>query len=161
LNRFWLLVLPSTPRKLAALEHDYLLERIPVLQSTVADEAHQVALSSANLGEGATLAEFYQRRLLPFFQSPRSLLYRCIPNGVKRRHLLRELNDLDRYLAEQGIARRHQLTSMVKAKDDLDYHQALQLRLRMLFAFHIALTWALALLIGVHVVLVYRFSGAM
>lgn len=151
----------STPRKLAALEHDYLLERIPALQSTVADEAHQVALSSANLGEGATLAEFYQRRLLPFFQSPRSLLYRCIPNGVKRRHLLRELNDLDRYLAEQGIARRQQLTSMVKAKDDLDYHQALQLRLRMLFAFHLSLTWALALLIGVHVVLVYRFSGAM
>ncbi len=151
----------STPRKLAALDRDYQLERIPVLQSAVANEAHQVALGSANLGEGATLAEFYQRRLLPFFRTPRSLLYRCIPNGVQRRHLLRELNDLDRYLAEQGTARRQQLATMVKVKDDLDYHEALQLRLRMLFAFHISLTWALALLIGVHVVLVYRFSGAM
>ncbi len=151
----------STPRKLAAIERDFPLERIPVLQSAVARDAHQIALDSSNFGEGATLAEFYQRRLLPFFQLPRSLPYRLIPNGVKRRLLLRELNDLDRYLAQQGIASRQALVAMVKAKDDLDYHQALQFRLRLMVAFHISLTWTLALMIGVHVVLVYRFSGAL
>ena len=151
----------STPRKLAAIQGDFHLERIPGLQSTVASDVHRVALLSANFGEGATLAEYYQRRLLPFFQLPRSILYRCIPNGIKRRQLLRELHDLDRYLADQGVDSRKQLVAMVIAKDDLDYHQALQMRLRWCYALHISLTWALALMIGVHVVLVYRFSGAM
>lgn len=151
----------STPRKLAAIEKDYLLEQIPALQFVVASDAHQVALASASLGEGATLAEFYQRRLLPFFQNPRSMLYRFVPNGITRRQLLRELNDLDRYLAENGTESRQRLVTMVKSKDDLDYHMALQTRLRMLVVGHVALTWALALLIGVHVVLVYRFQGSM
>ncbi|MEZ6136418.1 MAG: hypothetical protein R3C53_16100 [Pirellulaceae bacterium] len=151
----------STPRKLAAIEGDYLLERIPALRANVAGDAHNTAISSAGFGEGATLAEFYQRRLLPFFQSPRGLLYQLIPNGFARRQLLRELNDLDRYLAEQGNASRLRLIHLVKSKDDLDYHQALQTRLRLFFAAHVALTWALALMIGVHVVLVYRFQGVM
>jgi hypothetical protein len=151
----------SMPKKLAAIESDYLLEQIPALQFSVARDAHQVALASASLGEGATLAEFYQRRLLPFFQAPRSLVYRLVPNGITRRQLLRELNDLDRYLAERGTESRQRLVTMVKSKDDLDYHMALQTRLRMLFVCHVSLTWALALMIGVHVVLVYRFQGSM
>ena len=151
----------STPRKLAAIERDYRLEQIPALQSLVAGDAHHIALTSTTFGEGATLAEFYQRRLLPFFQSPRSLLYRSLPSGIKRRQLLRELGGLDRYLADQGTASRHRMMILVKSKDDLDYHQALQTRLRMMFALHMALTWALALMIGVHIVLVYRFQGAM
>lgn len=151
----------TTPVKLAALPTDYRLERIPAIQSTVAHSAHITAISSSELGEGATLSEYYQRKLLPFFQTPRSFWYRILPNGLTRRRLLRELDDLDRYLAKEGIASRQNLTSMVKSKDDLDYQYALQTRLRMLFALHISLTWALVLMIGVHVVLVYRFQGAL
>ncbi len=75
--------------------------------------------------------------------------------------MLRELTDLDRYLAEQGLQSRQQLATMVQAKDDLDYHYALQTRLRLMFAMHTALTWTLAILIAVHVVLVYRFQGTL
>ena len=149
-----------TPRKLAALPRDYLLEAIPALQMSVAQDAHQIAIDSAEFGEGATLAEYYQRRLLPFFQTPRGVVYRMLPNGIKRRQLLRELSDLDRYLASKGIVSQQRLVAMVKQKDDLDYHLALQTRLRALFALHVSLTWALALMVGVHVVLVYRFQGA-
>ncbi len=149
-----------TPRKLAAIPMDYHLDQIPALQAAVARDAHQTAIRSADFGEGATLAEYYQRRLLPFFQLPRSWFYRMIPNGIRRRKLLRELGDLDRYLAKQGIASRRSLAAMVRSKDDLDYHYALQKRLQLLFTAHVALTWALALMITVHVVLVYRFQGA-
>lgn len=151
----------STPKKLAAIDQDYKLERIPALQAVVSQNAHATALGSASFGEGATLSEYYQRRLLPFFQAPRSILYRIVPNGLKRRQLLRELGDLDRYLAEQGLTSRQELSAMVRSKDDLDYHFALQTRLRLLFTFHVALTWALALMIGVHVVMVYRFQGVL
>lgn len=148
-----------TPRRLAAIPIDRTLAEIPVFRVAVAREAHGVALASANLGEGATLAEYYQRRLLPFFQSPRSLLYRLLPTGATRRQLLRELDDLQRYLADSGEASRSQLAAMVRTKDDLDYQFALQSRLQLFYALHVALTWALALMIGVHVVLVYRFQG--
>ncbi|MFN3190625.1 MAG: hypothetical protein ACE361_08890 [Aureliella sp.] len=151
----------STPRKLAAIAQDHHLERIPALQASVAQSAHAVAIASADFGEGATLSEFYQRRLLPFFQMRRGLFYTLLPNGMRRRQLLRELGDLDRYLAEQGVESRKQLADMVCSKDDLDYHCALQTRLRALFTAHVALTWALAVMVGVHVVLVFRFQGAM
>jgi hypothetical protein len=150
----------SLPKRLAAIKQDYRLELIPALRLSVTKDAHELAIHSASFGEGATLVEYYQRRLLPFFLSRRSLLYRMIPTGYTRRQLLRELNDLDRYLAYQGLQSRQQLATMVQTKDDLDYHHALQTRLRMMFAMHIALTWSLAVMIAVHVVLVYRFQGA-
>ena len=151
----------SLPKRLAAIKQDFRLELIPSLRLAVTKEAHELALQSASFGEGATLAEFYQRRLLPFFLSRRSPLYRLVPTGYTRRQLLRELSDLDRYLAAQGLQSRQQLASMVQAKDDLDYHHALQTRLRTMFAMHIALTWSLAVMIAVHVVLVYRFQGTL
>lgn len=149
----------SLPKRLAAIKQDFRLELIPNLRVSVTKEAHVLAIQSADFGEGSTLVEYYQRRLLPFFLSRRSLLYRLIPNGFTKRQLLRELHDLDRYLAHQGLQSRKQLTHMVQTKDDLDYHYALQTRLRTMFAMHIALTWSLAIMIAVHVVLVYRFQG--
>jgi hypothetical protein len=151
----------TTPRRLSAIPHDRHLERIPALQLNVAHDAHRIALQSATLGEGATLAEYYQRRLLPFFQSPRSWLYRMLPNGILRRQLLRELGGLERYLADPGNHSRLLIARMIQEKDDLDYQYALQSRLRFYYALHVSLTWALALMIGVHVVLVYRFQGVL
>ena len=151
----------SLPKRLAAIKQDFRLELIPALRLSVTKDAHELAIHSASFGEGATLVEYYQRRLLPFFLNRRSFLYRLIPTGYTRRQILRELNDLDRYLADKGLQSRQQLAAMVQTKDDLDYHYALQTRLRMMFAMHIALTWSLAIMIAVHVVLVYRFQGAM
>ncbi len=149
------------PKRLSAIKQDFRLELIPALRLSVTKDAHELAIHSASFGEGATLVEFYQRRLLPFFLSRRSWFYRFVPTGFTRRQLLRELHDLDRYLAEQGLQSRMQLATMVQTKDDLDYHYALQTRLRTLFVMHIALTWSLAVMIAIHVVLVYRFQGTL
>lgn len=151
----------TLPKKLAAISEDFQLEQIPALQSNTSHEAHQLAIQSANLGEGATLAEFYQRRLLPFFINDRSFVYQLFPNGYMRRQLLRELADLDRYLADEGLQSRLKLVQLVKTKDDLDYHVALQVRLRLMYTAHVALTWSLAILVALHVVLVYRFQGTL
>lgn len=150
-----------TPLKLSAIASDRRIDQIPTIRAAVARQAHAAALQSAEFGEGATLAEHYQQQLLPFFQSQRSWLYRLFPNGIQRRKLLRELDDLERYLAEQGNNSRRALASLVIAKDDLDYQYALQTRLRWLYALHVSLTWSLVLMVAVHVVLVYRFQGVM
>jgi len=150
-----------TPGRLAALKTDNSLERIPALQVALAEDAHRLAIGSTRQGEGATLSEYYQRRLLPFFQSQRSWGYLLLPTGNKRRRLLRELEELDRYLSTNTVDYRRQLSSMVQSKDDLDYQSALQYRLRVFFAAHFALTWTLVILVAVHVTLVVRFSGAL
>ena len=149
------------PKQLAAVKGDHRLEDIPQLQFHMAAEAHRLALASSATGSGATLAEYYQRRLLAFFHSRRSWAYRCLPTGVRRRQLLRELEELDRYLDPQGKEFRRHLAALVTKKDDTDFHQALQLRLRFLIASHVALTWSILLMIAVHVVLVLRFRGAL
>ncbi len=150
-----------TPLKLATIAVDRRVELIPALRVRVAQEAHRIALESSQIGEGATLADHYQQTLLPFFQSRRSWLYRLLPNGIQRRKQLRELANLERYLADSGNVSRQALAQLVTHKDDLDFQYALQTRLRMFYAMHVALTWTLAMLVGVHVVLVYRFQGVM
>ncbi len=149
----------STPQRLAAIPGDNHQDLIPALQANVAEEAHARALASTAGGEGATLAEYYQQKLLPYFRTPRGMLYTLLPTGNLRRRLLRELNDLDRYLGPTGLQERQALTAMVQQKDDLDYQFALQYRLKLFFMLHVSLVWSLALMIAVHVVLVYRFQG--
>ncbi|GAB5404770.1 MAG: hypothetical protein Aurels2KO_30010 [Aureliella sp.] len=151
----------TTPRRLAAIAEDHHLAQIPSLQNGVASDAHSLALQSTSHGEGATLAEYYQRRLLPYFRSPRGFLYCIVPNGIRRRQLLRELGGLDRYLGDSGRSSAAQLATAVKVKDDLDYQYALQYRLKLFFMLHVSLTWSLALLVAVHVVLVLRFQGTL
>jgi len=151
----------STPKRLAALTKDQVFEEIPALQIAIAGNAHTVALESTQHGEGATLAEFYQRRLLPYFRSRRSWAYCLVPNGILRRQLLRELNDLSRYLGVPGQVSLGQLAQAVRQKDDLDYQYALQARLQYFYAAHVSLTWSLAILVAVHVALVFRFQGTL
>ncbi len=149
------------PRLLSAVKRDLRFDDIPSLQAQMAEQAHQAVLQSVATAAGATIADYYQRRLLAFFHSPRSLFYRLLPTGHKRRQLLRELDDLDRYLDALSLPFRQKLSALVIAKDDTDFHRAMQQRLRWLIACHIALTWSLLVMIALHVVMVLRFQGAM
>ena len=149
------------PKLLSAVKRDLRFEDIPKLQADMADQAHQAVLQSAESAAGATLADYYQRRLLSFFHSPRSLIYRIVPTGHKRRQLLRELDDLDRYLDNQSLPYRQRLSALVIGKDDTDFHRAMQQRLRWMITAHVVFTWSLLVMITLHVVLVLRFQGAM
>lgn len=149
------------PKLLSSVKRDIRFEDIPQMQSQMADEAHQAVLLSAESAAGATLADYYQRRLLRYFHSPRSWIYRLVPTGHKRRQLLRELDDLDRYLDEKSLPFRQKLSALVISKDDTDFHRAMQQRLRWLITCHVAFTWSLLVMIALHVVLVMRFQGAM
>ncbi len=59
--------------------------------------------------------------------------------------------------AERGkIAK---LSALVRQKDGLDYHRALQLALRLWLFVHIPLTYGLLVFTALHLVLVFGFSG--
>ncbi len=147
------------PKLLASVRRDYRLEDIPVVQAEIAERAHKMVIQASLTGAAVPLAEFYQNTLLHFFLNKRNWLYRCFPNGNKRRQLLRELDDLGRYLDDAGKSTRDALSQLVIDKDDTDFHRAMQHRLRFLVTCHVIMTWAIVLMIGVHVVLVLRFQG--
>ena len=70
-----------------------------------------------------------------------------------------ELEDLRRYLNEQERATLEKLAQLVREKDGLDYHRAVQTTLKLWLFVHVPLTYGLMIFSLLHVVLVFAFSG--
>ena len=81
------------------------------------------------------------------------------PTSALRRSLMREMQDLRRYLSEPEQAGCERLFTLVRRKDDLDFHDARQRALKLWLFGHIGLTYALLLLAVLHAVLAHAFAG--
>jgi hypothetical protein len=108
----------------------------------------------------ATLADFYAARLYHFFARPRRLAYVLRPTSRLRKSLLGEMSDLRRYLSDQEQGACEELFTLVRTKDDLDFHEARQRLLKSWLFAHIALTYALLALAMLHALLAHVFQGA-
>ncbi|MEM9412359.1 MAG: hypothetical protein AAGA30_14690, partial [Planctomycetota bacterium] len=73
--------------------------------------------------------------------------------------LLTELNDLQRYLSDEQRQVSSHLSTYINRKDDLDYHVAMQGRLKLWLFFHIGFTYSLLTISILHGVLVHAFAG--
>ena len=82
-----------------------------------------------------------------------------MPTGGRRRRLLSDLKDLERYLESEGRSTAGRFAALVRRRDDLDYQFALQLRLRLWVAFHSILTLALLATSLIHSFMALRFAG--
>lgn len=145
------------PKKLTAVKDEAVYEQIPSLRRTVRTQAEHIVHSCTSFAPA--LADFYMEKLAYFFESPRSLIYYAVPNGRQKRALLLELSNMDRYLPENGRDSSKQLMALIHRKDDLDYHHAMQGRLKIWLFFHIAATYSMILFAVFHTVLVHAFHG--
>jgi hypothetical protein len=100
-------------------------------------------------------------RLSKFFECRRGLAYMLVPTGRKRRQLVAEIEELDRFLAKDDRRISRELAIMVRKKDDLDYHTAMQGRLKLWLFVHIAITYSLLIFSVVHGVLAHAFGGGL
>jgi len=73
--------------------------------------------------------------------------------------LIAELEDLRRFATEADREKIGKLVTLVRQKDGLDYHRALQLSLRLWLFVHIPLTYGLMIFTILHIVLVFGYSG--
>ena len=64
-----------------------------------------------------------------------------------------------RYLNEQERATLEKLAQLVRQKDGLDYHHAVQTTLKLWLFVHVPLTYGLMIFSLMHIVLVFAFSG--
>ena len=66
---------------------------------------------------------------------------------------------MDRYLNEKERVHAEKLRLLIEQKDELDYHYALQATLKGWLFIHVPLTYGMLVLITIHLVVVYAFSG--
>ncbi len=149
----------TLPRKLAKVSEEVIYERIPTLRSQLRDRAQHSILDTVHAAGATTLGAFYSDRLHSFFERPRGLRYYLFPNNRLRKQLLAELTEINRYLSEPERKTCEQLFALVRRRDDLDYHAALQWRLKAWLFLHIGLTYPLLAVASLHGVLAHLFDG--
>jgi hypothetical protein len=145
------------PRRLRALPDEVVYEAIPHLRAEIAAEAERMMLDDAFNSEA--LVELYRSALAPFLRGPRPLWYWLKPGSSQRRRLVAALRELERYLDPKHSVANKKLIDLVCRKDDLDYHAALQGRLKLWMFAHIAGSYSLLLLAVVHGLIAHLFAG--
>ena len=146
------------PKRLSGIGHEVIYERIPEMRMRLASNAKQIALG--NVEASGVIANFYLRNLLPYFEQPRGVAYFLYPTGRRKRRLIQDLLELKRYLSTDQREIGQTLAAFVQRKDDLDYHQAMQGRLKAWLFFHIGFTYSLLAVSMLHALLVHAFIGS-
>ena len=148
----------TVPKRLARVGEEVIYERSGGLRARVREQAREVVLQAVTDAGTTTLANFYSERLFGFFEEPRNLVYQLRPSSDHRKALMGEMQDIRRYLTQTERAALEKLFALVRKKDDLDYHEALQTTLKLWLFGHIALTFLLLMLGGVHGIVAHVFT---
>jgi hypothetical protein len=147
------------PKRISALSEEIIFERIGGFRRELARQAKRVVVEACE--QSPVLANFYTNRLAVYFERSRGLAYLVYPSGRQRRQLVAEIEDLDRYLAEDQRLASRKLAAIVRKKDDLDYHHAIQGRLKVWLFVHIGLTYSLLVAASLHGFLAHAFAGGL
>jgi hypothetical protein len=156
-----LVVTRTFPPRLNTRGENVIFERIPRLRRRLREEAESIVLASVETGNVTTISDLYRARLLDFFAGPRHLWHHAVGSARPRHDLLRELGALHRYLSTDDAKSLERLTNLVELKDDLDYRHARFTVLRGWLFVHIPLTYALLIVMLVHVVVVHAYGGGL
>ena len=147
----------TLPRRLATRGGEVVFEKIPAIRHALKSEAEKLALGAD--AKSLVIAEFYTKRLALFFSGPKNFWLHLAESRRQVSGLLAELEDLRRFANDIEKEKISKLAALVRQKDGLDYHRALQLALKLWLFVHIPLTYGLLIFTALHLVLVFGFSG--
>jgi hypothetical protein len=145
------------PRRLAARGGEVIFEKIPALRHALKTGVEKLSLGAE--AKSPVIAEFYAKRLAVFFSGPKNFWLHLAESRRPVGALLAELDDLRRFANDAERETIAKLGALVRQKDGLDYHRALQLALRLWLFVHVPLTYGLLVFTALHIVLVFGFSG--
>lgn len=148
----------TAPKLLLAAGGQILRQDIAARKQEVAQRAYELALASAGKADTSVLADHFRNDLQTFFTNNRTIWYRLYPSGTKRRQLLDGLENIDRYLNDEGKLQRAEMSQLVRMRDDLDFQSAIQNRLRLIASAHTWFLGAFMVLTLAHVISAYQFS---
>jgi len=138
---------------------EVIYERIPVLRRQLMERAEELSIQSVKEIDMQTIAQFYTQRLLPFLSGPKNFFWHLIESGAPWARLQADIAGLERHLDAREMEILNKLREVVSAKNDLDYHFALQSMLKYWLFIHIPVTFALLLFTFVHIILIHAFLG--
>lgn len=145
------------PRQLSSLSEEFIYEQIPAIRADNAREAREMVLQAAE--ESKVLCEIYRERLADFLERPRGMWYYVYPTRIRRHALMAELADARRYLNAEHQRVADRLGALLRRKDELDYHAAMQGRLKLWMFVHIGFSYSLLLMAFFHAWLVHAYHG--
>jgi hypothetical protein len=157
---YGLKVTRSVPKRLTKLREQVVWERIPARRYAVGRQAHGLILELVEIEPAPTIVDFYKHRLVPFFERRRSPWYYAYPTSRLRNKIMAEMTAVARYYSSSESVADGRLRRLVDQRDDLDYHDALQRKLKFWLFVHIGLTYGLVALALFHAVLAHAFHGA-
>jgi hypothetical protein len=147
-------------RRLASLDEEVIFERIGVLRQQLKTCAETLILDTAKASNSKTLSNYYVTHLVHYFSKPRFIFshifgshyaYICL-----RQQLEKQLRYFNREEAEAAVT----LFDLMKKKNTLDIHTALQGVLKYWGLLHLPFAWMMLLMLLLHIILVYAFRGA-
>lgn len=156
---YGLFISRTIPKRLTTRGGEVLFERISTIRRELAERVEALALKSVAEAKSSTIADFYARELKDFFSGTRNAVLHYFEVRAPAQQLLNKIDDLNRYLSATERATLAEIAELVRQKDGLDYHYALQLTLKLWLFTHIPLTYAMLLWTLAHIVIVFAFSG--
>jgi len=151
----------TVPHRLTRTGEEVLFERIPGFIALLRAEAESIALEAARETGSSSTADYYARHLADFFSGPRNLLAHLYDSEHPLFRIELQFAELDRYLDQNERVLAEQMLELVRRKDDLDRHYALQGALKLWLFVHVPFTYALIAFALVHAVLVHAFGGGL
>ncbi|HMO16077.1 MAG TPA: hypothetical protein PKD64_18480 [Pirellulaceae bacterium] len=149
----------TVPRRLTQIRVEPIFEAIPRLRYQLLQKA--TAIMDEQFENNEVLRPVYYRKLRPFFENDRGPWYMLFPSARKSRALVAEIQKQHRYLSPADRRASSALAQLVRECDDLDYHRAMQGRLKVWLIVHVSCTYSLLIVATWHGVMAHAFSGVL
>lgn len=147
-------------RRLASLEEEVIFERIGVLRQQVKECAETLILETVKASSSKTLSNYYVKHLMHYFSKPSHIVSHIFGSHYTYIRLRQKLENQQRYFNREEVEAVATLSELMKKKNILDTHTALQGVLKYWGLLHLPFAWMMVLMLLLHIVLVYAFRGA-
>jgi len=147
------------PKFLTRRGEEVIFERIPLHTATLRVQAQALIIDCAETTKSEVLFEYYQQHLATYFFGPQNILYHLSGSTTPWHHMLIKHQTFCRFLSDKEQEYADQLQTLMKQKDDLDFHYALQGMLKAWPFLHFPLSHVLFIFSLLHIVLGYAFIG--
>ncbi|MCR9209573.1 MULTISPECIES: hypothetical protein [Rhodopirellula] len=145
------------PARLTAMGSQPRYDQIDWHREQLAERAMQRLDSLTSVDSQRVLGEFDDQYLRRYLESPLSWSHRLFAHSFRRRRLVIGLNELHRYLEDDGKEVADELAGLVRRRDELDTQHALQWRLRAWVAVHAVMSLGLVALAIMHTIHALQF----
>lgn len=146
------------PSRLTETGIEVIYERIPAEISELREEADQLVMECTEKTGSPTLARHYAETLRWYFRKPR-FVFNHVWGGASGLHWIRgQFDFMNPYLSDAERVYLSRLRNLAEAKDNLDFHYAVQSLLRNWLSVHIPLAVAMFVLILWHLLIVNIYA---